>query len=788
MRIGIKLLIGFGLLIILLVIVGGGGLLSLMQVNKQTKEMVTQSNIFELTNKMVTNNFEAQLASNKHSITKDSSFHEQVAKYTKEVQNASKDAQNIMIDQDNKDNAAQIAKDAAALCDIDQKYADILNNTKKLRAARNANYVILENSLNELVKQTRKNAEDKARPITDADGSSKKYIEQTYAEILFQIATILEQTQKIRIVTRDYELNVAQEERNKTNEQMKQIFKLVLDMMAKLKEKIKNPSEAQLVDASMTALKEWLDINTTVLKEFDNLSLNQTQQDKLTNNISAIASTIINNVEERVKETSGTTTDLIALVNKVIAIVGIAAIFLGIIAGFILTKNISTGLGAAVKTMKNIAQSGDLTVEIEKEYLKRKDEVGDLSNALLSIVAEFGSVEHLAKELANGNWLNNVKIRSDLDAMNINLNSMLDQVNTALLNTAVAVEQVATGASQVASASESLSQGATESAASIQEITASMSEIGGQTNRNAQNANEASRLAKEANDSAGVGQDMMKKMIDSMQAITKNSQDVQKVVKVIDDISFQTNLLALNAAVEAARAGVHGKGFAVVAEEVRNLASRSAKAAAETTQMIENNSKQINEGAEIATQTAEMLDGIVHQSQQVADLLGDIAKASTEQAQGVSQVSQGLHQIDSVTQQNTANAEETASVSNEMSGQASELQKLIGQFKIRKAKTNAMSNNDNNIDNGRGKNIGNEKINISMPKVVQKAESKNLGVKKSDVTKHVISSPAMKPAISVLNKKPIASDPSEAIEGDAWGGGGNSDVQIILDDKSFGKY
>ena len=176
---------------------------------------------------------------------------------------------------------------------------------------------------------------------------------------------------------------------------------------------------------------------------------------------------------------------------------------------------------------------------------------------------------------------------------------------------------------------------------------------------------------------------MMQRMISSMESITKNATDIQKVIKVIDDISFQTNLLALNAAVEAARAGVHGKGFAVVAEEVRNLAARSAKAAAETTQMIEGNSKQISAGADIASQTAEMLNDIVSQVTQVTEIVGRIATASSEQAQGVGQVTQGLHQIDAVTQQNTASAEETASVSNEMSSQAKKLQQLIGQFRLK---------------------------------------------------------------------------------------------------------
>jgi methyl-accepting chemotaxis protein len=267
--------------------------------------------------------------------------------------------------------------------------------------------------------------------------------------------------------------------------------------------------------------------------------------------------------------------------------------------------------------------------------------------------------------------------------MYISLDEMLNKINTALGNTAEAVNQVAEGAVQVSSASESLSQGATESAASLEEITASMAEIGNQTKTNAQSAADANRLAKTANDAAQTGQEMMKKMIASMESITRNATDIQRVIKVIDDISFQTNLLALNAAVEAARAGQHGKGFAVVAEEVRNLAGRSAKAAAETTQMIEGNSRQISEGADIATQMAEMLNEIVAQAMQVTEIVGHIATASNEQAQGVAQVTLGLTQIDSVTQQNTANAEESASVSAEMSSQARKLQQLVGQFRLR---------------------------------------------------------------------------------------------------------
>jgi len=167
-----------------------------------------------------------------------------------------------------------------------------------------------------------------------------------------------------------------------------------------------------------------------------------------------------------------------------------------------------------------------------------------------------------------------------------------------------------------------------------------------------------------------------------MRDISQSSQLIAKVNKVIDDIAFQTNLLALNAAVEAARAGTHGKGFAVVAGEVRSLAGRSADAAKETAQIIDESLKKVEKGLTVAEKTHDDFSHIVNGIVQVSELAGDIAKASNDQAEGISQITQGLSQIDQVTQQNTAHAEETAAASEELSGQANQLQLLIGQFQL----------------------------------------------------------------------------------------------------------
>ena len=263
------------------------------------------------------------------------------------------------------------------------------------------------------------------------------------------------------------------------------------------------------------------------------------------------------------------------------------------------------------------------------------------------------------------------------------INMVSNQINEILTQVTLTSDHVATGAAQVASASESLSQGSTESAASLEEITSSMTQLGSQTDINAENAAQANTLAIAAADAVSLGQERMAEMADSMSRISRNSEEIQKVIKTIDDIAFQTNLLALNAAVEAARAGVHGKGFAVVAEEVRNLAARSARAAAETADLIENNNKEVQQGVENYEQTASALSEIVENITKTSDLVGEIASASLEQAQGISQTNAGLAQIDSVTQQNTANAEETASATAEMTEMAGRLNQLISHFTLK---------------------------------------------------------------------------------------------------------
>lgn len=359
-------------------------------------------------------------------------------------------------------------------------------------------------------------------------------------------------------------------------------------------------------------------------------------------------------------------------------LISIVLIIILLVVLLFISSAITRPIIQASRVMQSMA-GGDLS---QKAEVSGNDEVARLSEDLNKFIDSMRLFIASLDQIAEGNLAVEVQNRSESDQIAPIARKMVKNLVELVSNARNASEQVSAGSEEMSSSSQNLSQATVESAASLAEITEMVTSISGQINENAQKSREADGIVNENRQAAETGNRTMGEMIAAMEKIAYSSAEIAKIIKVIDAIAFQTNLLALNAAVEAARAGRHGKGFAVVADEVRNLAGRSAQAAKETAGLIEDSRQTVDDGMRIVHETDAALRRIIEGIDKVVVLIKEVARNSSEQANGIAQITSGLKQIDAVNQNNTSGAEETAAAAQELAGQARILRDLLKRFKL----------------------------------------------------------------------------------------------------------
>ena len=668
MKIRTKLIIGFSLLMLLLLAIGTLSYTGISNINRSVNNIQDQIKIVKDINNSLVNTSEAQTNTLNLMVYGEAEYFDLMNQKFNKALESTDNALQFFIEDENKNNALQIKSAITTFQNHANKWWEAQQikdkSEKKLAATANTIYMCAEeiyrimrnksffalkaNKLSNeqlsglMAAQTLINTVNNStiasfRAIREMDAKKKHAFVMSWLAKVEQISTALYKTKKAT--------------KNST------ILNKVKDIKASLevyKNEIKNYDEKNKVQYAEILM----------------------QKEAAKNAVSA-CHTVSEGVEKHINAVTAEANTLAERVRSFTLICSIVAIVLGIMVMLIIIRSITKPINKMVVHVEHLKNG-----ELSRTLNENKDELGVMASALNSLIYQMRERADIASKIAEGDLNVSVHIASEVDTLGKSLNKMVENLNNIINNVRTTTEQVAVGASQTSQAAHSLEKGATSQAASLEEIHASITELGGSTKDNADHAARASEIANITAKAAKDGQKKMVQMTSSMSKIFENSSQTQKVIKTIDDIAFQTNLLALNAAVEAARAGAHGKGFAVVAEEVRNLAARSAKAAAETAGLIENSDKEIQQGVNISEETAEALNKIAENVTATTGLVDEIATASHDQAKGISQVHAALTQVESVTQTNTANSEETASASEEMSSQANTLKELVASFQL----------------------------------------------------------------------------------------------------------
>ena len=469
-------------------------------------------------------------------------------------------------------------------------------------------------------------------------------------------------------------------------------FKDMRDRLSKLEKTLEDKTLLENLSTAMDALEKdsyaLLDMldkgDTAGAIAFYQQGFNAVTSENFVSALSAVGKLSDEHSEAKIQEAK----DMRVKESLLLGVVFVIVILLCVFAFLKLQRDITGRIGTVSKAIKRM-RSGHLNIAFNKKYIG-SDELGEmvddfsaLSRELKKIITDICAV---LSEMSKGNFAVKSMDENMYVADYASILRSYREINQNLKNVFGSINQVAadveSGSEQIANGSVALSQGATEQASTLEELSASIYALSTRISAQAQKAGNVESYFGEVSEKISDENQQMGEMLLAMEEIEDKSNQVERIIKAIDDIAFQTNILALNAAIEAARAGVYGKGFAVVADEVRNLAGKSADAAAETSVLIESTINAVKKGVNIVDHAAKTLGDVMDGSEKSKEMVSEIAGSMVTDAKSISEVSKGLEEVSKVVQQNSATSEESSASSQDLNENAASLKEMISRIQV----------------------------------------------------------------------------------------------------------
>ena len=469
-------------------------------------------------------------------------------------------------------------------------------------------------------------------------------------------------------------------------------FKDMRDKLSKLENTLEDKTLLENLSTAMDALEKDSYALLDMLDKGDTAGaiasyqqgFNTVTSENFVSALSAVGKLSDEHSEAKIQEAK----DMRSRESLLLGVVFVIVILLCVFAFLKLQKDITGRIGTVSKAIKRM-RSGHLNIAFNKKYIG-SDELGEmvddfsaLSGELKKIITDICAV---LSEMSKGNFAVQSMDENMYVADYASILQSYREINQNLKNVFGSINQVAadveSGSEQIANGSVALSQGATEQASTLEELSASIYALSTRISAQAQKAGNIESYFGEVSEKISDENQQMGEMLLAMEEIEDKSNQVERIIKAIDDIAFQTKILALNAAIEAARAGVYGKGFAVVADEVRNLAGKSADAAAETSVLIESTINAVKKGVNIVDHAAKTLGDVMDGSEKSKEMVSEIAGSMVTDAKSISEVSKGLEEVSKVVQQNSATSEESSASSQDLNENAASLKEMISRIQV----------------------------------------------------------------------------------------------------------